>query len=255
MIAKLSWLSGDIALRLHRVHTAQPLHPGGEVRLDSATSHYLGRVLRVGRGHNLVLFNGDGSDYDAEVLEAGRQSMLLRVLGSRPGVAEPGLHITVVQAVSRGERMDLTLQKCTELGVAAFQPLFSERVEVRLRGDRLARRMAHWQGVVVAACEQSGRAVVPEVLPALGLDEWLQSAASGPRLLLEPNARLSLAETKLGSRLELVVGPEGGFSDAESARMQANGVTGVRLGPRVLRTETAGPAAVAVLQSRAGDLR
>ena len=255
MIAKLSWLSGDIALRLHRVHTAQPLHSGAEIRLDSATSHYLGRVLRVVRGQTLVLFNGDGSDYDAEVLEAARQSMLLRVNSSRPGIAEPVLHITVAQAVSRGERMDLTLQKCTELGAAAFQPLFSERVEVRLRGDKLARRMAHWQGVVVAACEQCGRAVVPEVLPALTLDDWLQSTASGPRLLLDPAAQQSLAEKTPGDRVEVVVGPEGGFSDAESARIHASGVTGVRLGPRVLRTETAGPAAVAVLQSRAGDLR
>lgn len=241
-------------MRLHRVHTAQPLHPGAEVRLAAEASHYLSRVLRVGRGQVLVLFNGDGADYAAEVLEAGRQSMRLRVTGSRPGLPEPALRITVAQAVSRGERMDLTLQKCTELGVAAFQPLFSERVEVRLRGDKLARRMAHWWGVVVAACEQSGRAVVPELLPALGLDEWLQEATQGQRLLLDPTAQQSLAAVELAAQLELVIGPEGGFSDAESARMAALGVVAVRLGPRVLRTETAGPAAVAIVQSRTGDL-
>jgi 16S rRNA (uracil1498-N3)-methyltransferase len=255
MISKLSRPPGEIALRLHRVHTAQRLQPGGEVRLDAAASHYLSRVLRVGRGTTLVLFNGDGMDYEAEVLEASRQSMLLRVDGSRPGLPESGLRITVTQAISRGERMDLTLQKCTELGVAAFRPLFSERVEVRLLGDKLARRMAHWQGVVVAACEQCGRAVVPEVLPALSLDEWLLGAGPELRLLLDPGAGQSLAKTALAAELELVVGPEGGFSDAELARICELGVVAVRLGPRVLRTETAGPAAVAVLQGRAGDLR
>lgn len=255
MIAKLPRPPGEIDLRLHRVHTTQVLQPGGEVRLEAAASHYLSRVLRVGRGQGLVLFNGDGMEYDAEVLEAGRQSMLLRVDGSRPGLPEPELRITLVQAVSRGERMDLTLQKCTELGVAAFRPLFSERVEVRLSGDKLERRLAHWRGVVVAACEQCGRAVVPAVLPALGLDEWLQDASPGLRLVLDPSAPQALAETALASPLELVVGPEGGFSEAESERLRGQGVVGVRLGPRVLRTETAGPAAVAVLQSRGGDLR
>jgi 16S rRNA (uracil1498-N3)-methyltransferase len=162
--------------------------------------------------------------------------------------------ITVAQAISRGERMDQTLQKCTELGASAFRPLFSERVEVRLSGDKLERRMAHWRGVVVAACEQSGRAVVPQVLPALDLDDWLANDRAGQRIVMHPGADASLARLDPGQRVELAIGPEGGFSDREYERILAGGVRGVRLGRRILRTETAAPAAVAILQALFGDL-
>ena len=153
----------------------------------------------------------------------------------------------MVQAISRGERMDHTLQKCTELGACAFQPLFADRVEVRLRGDKAAKRQQHWQGVVISACEQSGRAVVPPVHAPLGLEEWLASPAQGQRLVLAPEAGCRLADTLLDSSVELAVGPEGGFSEVEMARMNSNGVQAVSLGPRILRTETAGPAALAIM--------
>jgi 16S rRNA (uracil1498-N3)-methyltransferase len=254
MIAKLAAGSGDFALRIHRVHTPLALEPGSEVVLEESTAHYLGRVLRVSVGQPIVLFNGDGYDYAAEVIRAGRRALALAVNSRLPGLPEPALGITVVQALSRGERMDQTLQKCTELGAAAFQPLFSDRSELRLQGEKLERRLEHWQGVVISACGQCGRSRIPPVRPPLTLSGWLEQENAGVRLVLAPEAPRPLAGLELPHRVELAVGPEGGFSAAETEQLRAGGVESVRLGPRILRTETAAPAAVAILQCLGGDL-
>ena len=243
-----------VIVRIHRLYSDQPLEPGSPSRLEGRSAHYLGRVLRVTAGDNVVLFNGDGQDYACTVEQVRKDAVELEVRSRLPAKPESPLRITVVQAVSRGERMDQTLQKCTELGAAAFQPVWSERVEVRLKGEKLERRLQHWQGVVVSACEQSGRAAVPDVLAPLALDEWASRPAGGARLLLWPGADRSLAAAECPGEVALVVGPEGGFSDAEKARIESAGVRPVRLGPRVLRTETAAPAAVAILQALRGDL-
>jgi len=243
----------DIKVRIHRVHTHHALEPGREVAIGGRSAHYLSRVLRVAVNQRIVLFNGDGHDYVSEVVRPGNKEIILSVISRLPAARESGLNITVAQAVSRGERMDQTLQKCTELGVAAFQPLVSERVEVRLRGEKLGRRLEHWQGVVVSACEQSGRAVVPAVLGPLDFGEWLAQEHDGRRLVLAPGAETPLARVELFGQVHIAIGPEGGFSDTESRLMGARGVQAVSLGPRVLRTETAAPAAVAVLQALAGD--
>jgi 16S rRNA (uracil1498-N3)-methyltransferase len=208
----------------------------------------------VAAGQTIVLFNGDGHDYTAEVVSQGNKEISLAVISRLPAVRESGLKITVVQTLSRGERMDQTLQKCTELGVAAFQPLFSERVEVRLRAEKLTRRLEHWQDVVVSACEQSGRAVIPGVLAALDFADWLDNSDAGRRLILVPGAETPLSSVELHGQVQIVVGPEGGFSAIELELARAHGVEAVSLGPRILRTETAAPAAVAVLQALAGDL-
>lgn len=241
-------------MRKHRIHTEQNLQPGLEVVLEGAPAHYLGRVLRVTAGQRVVLFNGDGQDYAAEVLQTDRREVALRVAGQRPGLAEPAHGIVVVQALSRGERLDFTLQKCTELGAAGFRLLAAERTELKLRGDKLDRRLQHWRSVVVSACEQCGRARVPFVRAPLTLAKWLQQEAAARRLVLDPAAAAPLASVPLPAELELAVGPEGGFSDSELALMEAHGVQRVGLGPRTLRTETAGPAAVAILQCLQGDL-
>ena len=214
----------------------------------------MSRVLRVVAGQTIVLFNGDGHDYVAEVVRPGNKEISLCVISLLPAAMESGLKSTIAQAISRGERMDQTLQKCTELGVVAFQPLFSERVEVRPRAGKLARRLEHWQGVVVSACEQSGRAVIPMVLAPLDFGDWLDMSKTGGRLILVPGAETPLARVRLNGQVHLVVGPEGGFSDLELGLARSRGVEAVSLGPRVLRTETAAPAAVAVLQALAGDL-
>lgn len=241
-------------MRVSRIHTPQPLAPDRPAALAGAPAHYLGRVLRVGPGQPVTLFNGDGHDYAAEVARVTRDEVTLQVIARLPGLPESPLEVTVVQAVSRGERMDQTLQKCTELGAAAFQPVFSERSEVRLDGDKLQRRLEHWQGVVIAACEQCGRARVPAVREPASLAQWLATGASAPRIALDGVATMSLARIETGPQLELAVGPEGGFSDTERSLMRGSGVQFAAIGPRVLRTETAAPAALAILQLRAGDL-
>jgi 16S rRNA (uracil1498-N3)-methyltransferase len=241
-------------LRRHRIFVEQALSVGREVRLEGDSAHYLGRVLRSAVGQQIVLFNGDGHDYPAEIVRAGRGEILLGVGSPRPGIAESALHITVVLALSRGERMDQSLQKCTELGAAAFGLLLSERVQIRLRGEKLARRLKHWQAVIVSACEQSGRAVVPRLGPPVSLVDWL-AGDGGLRLVMAPGGRTPLSDVQLEDRVELAVGPEGGFSDRELGLMQSGGARLISLGPRTLRTETAGPAAVAVLQALGGDFQ
>jgi 16S rRNA (uracil1498-N3)-methyltransferase len=225
-----------------------------EISLEGGPAHYLGRVLRALTGQTVVAFNGDGHDYVCEILRMDRRSVTLEVQSRLPATREPDTRITVVQAISRGERMEQTLQKCTELGACAFQPLLSERVEVRLSGEKLAKRLAHWQGVVISACEQSGRAVVPSVYPPLAIEAWLEMPLPAVRLLFVPGAADRLASIELPSELELVVGPEGGFSDPELALIRSHGAQAVSLGPRVLRTETAAPAALAVIQALRGDM-
>jgi len=242
-------------MRLSRLYTDARLEPGQELWLDSQVGHYVFRVLKLRAGDPVVLFNGDGSDYAAELLSNRRDSVSLRVTARLPAVPESRLAITLVQAVGKGDRMDLALQKATELGVTAVQPLFSERTEVRLDGERLDRRTDHWKRVLVAACEQCGRARVPTLHDSLSLDEWLATGGEGDRVVLDPAADEPLASwSPRGAEVAVVIGPEGGFSDPEVKRLRLAGVHPVSLGPRILRTETAGPAAIAILQALHGDL-
>ncbi len=241
-------------MRISRLFTDQPLAPDAEVELEARTGHYLQRVLRLRPGDALVLFNGDGSDYAAEYVGGPKAKVRVRVNARLPASAESPLPLVLVQAVGKGDRMDYSLQKATELGVAAIQPLFTERTEVRLDGSRLERREAHWRGVIVAACEQSGRAKLPELRAAVSLEAWLEPPFDGLRVVLAPGADRPLAGVNPGQEgVDVVVGPEGGFSEREREVMERRGCVSVSLGPRVLRTETAGPAALAVLQAVAGD--
>lgn len=242
-------------MRISRIHTDEMLTPGRELHLGGRVGHYIFRVLKLREGDPLVLFNGDGADYAAELLSNRRDRVCLRISAKLPAVAEPQLRITLVQAVGKGDRMDYSLQKASELGVAAIQPLFSERTEVHLHEKRLARRMQHWRRVLISACEQAGRAVVPRLHDAATLDQWLVGDNGGERLVLDPLAEHSLSGFTPGAaEIAIVVGPEGGFSEREMKQFQLAGVSGVRLGPRVLRTETAGPAAIAVLHAMHGDI-
>jgi 16S rRNA (uracil1498-N3)-methyltransferase len=241
-------------MRISRIHTPQDLEPGVSCVLDAKPAHYLVHVLRLRAGDSVVLFNGDGFDYAAEITVASRAACELRVNTRLPAAPESRCHITLVQAISRGDRMDTSLQKSTELGVFEIQPVVTHRVEVKLSGERLEKRMAHWRGVIVAACEQSGRAVVPRLHEPLDLDAWLARPGERLRLALEAGGAQSLAGlTPVTHGVELLVGPEGGFEAGELLQMEQAGVRPVSLGPRVLRTETAGPAAIAVLQAICGD--
>ena len=241
-------------MRQSRIFTRQALSPAGIIELETQAGHYLTRVLRLSKGATVILFNGDGKDYPAEITETRSQRVLVRIMGEHAAGNESPLKITLVQAVCRGERMDYALQKATELGVFCIQPLITRRVEVRLDASRQTKRMTHWQNVVISACEQSGRACVPEVKAPLSLPDWVTVADQSPRLILDPLSGNKLSGVSAGEAcISILIGPEGGFTDDEMELARQHGVAAVSLGPRVLRTETAGPAAIAVLQSKLGD--
>jgi len=242
-------------MRRSRIYTPKALLLEGSAELQGPAAHYLTRVLRLAVGDTVTLFNGDGKDYLAEICQIERQEVMLRVTSSDDPDNESSLKITLVQAISRGERMDYSLQKATEMGVFCIQPVTSDRVEVRLDIKRQLKRLAHWQGVVISACEQSGRALVPEVKTPVSLTEWTAEDKPAACLVLDPLATQKMSEVQLqSSALSLLVGPEGGFSSRELATLEVAGVKAVSLGRRVLRTESAGPAAIAVLQAMVGDL-
>ena len=234
-----------------------PLRVGATLDLPEAAVAHLVRVLRLQAGDPVVLFNGDGCDYPARLLVAGKRGAQAEVLERIPLDNESPLPITLVQGIARGEKMDLILQKATELGVARIAPVLTERTEVKLDAERAAKRMQHWRGVVLGACEQSGRARVPELLEPQPLAAYLAGEAPGHRFLLDPLAERSIARAGVlpGEALALLIGPEGGLSERDRLTARAAGFTGLRLGPRVLRTETAGLAAIAAFNAVFGDWR
>jgi 16S rRNA (uracil1498-N3)-methyltransferase len=239
-----------------RVFVDAPLAPGDALTLDDAKRHHLGTVLRLGAGAPVTLFNGDGHEYDARVEQAERKRMTLTVQAARAPQRESPLAITLWQAVARGDRMDFALAKAVELGVTAIRPVFAERGKVRLDGSRLEKKQAHWQSKVESAAEQSGRLVCPRVEPALALSQALDANPDDDRLrlVLAPTATHGLASIARRDRIDLLIGPESGLSNAEIEATTANGWQPITLGPRVLRTETAGMAALAALQTIWGDL-
>ncbi|WP_147652285.1 16S rRNA (uracil(1498)-N(3))-methyltransferase [Vulcaniibacterium gelatinicum] len=243
-------------MRLTRVHVDAPLAPGARVALPEAAATHLARVLRLQPGDACVLFNGDGHDYDAVLTAVGKRGAEAEVAAARAVENESPLRLVLLQGIARGEKMDWILQKATELGVAGFVPVHSERSEVRLDAERASKRLAHWRGVVVAACEQCGRARVPDVAAPLPLAQALAALPDGARFLLDPQAAAGVAGVAPDPRAPcvLAIGPEGGWSPRDRALLHAAGFRGLRLGPRVLRTETAGIAAIAALQARCGDL-
>lgn len=244
-------------MRVARHFVELALAEGAVVDLPEVAVAHLVRVLRLGPGDRVRLFNGDGHDYEAELLAAGKRGAQARVLGRRPVENESPLRITLAQGIARGEKMDWVLQKATELGVARIAPVVSERTEVKLDPERADKRSAHWRGVVAGACEQSGRARLPELLPPQALASFLADERSTRRFALDPGAALSPAQLDLaaGDSLCLLVGPEGGLSERDLAAARAAGFEGLRLGPRILRTETAALAAIAALHALYGDWR
>ena len=242
-------------MRVTRAYVDLPLQVGQRVPLpDSAAAHLL-RVLRLRAGDACVLFNGDGHDYPARVLRADKRGGEAEIVGRSAVERESPLRIVLVQGIARGEKMDWILQKATELGVAAIVPVVSERSEVKLDAQRADKRHAHWRSVVISACEQSARARIPEVAaPVAFADALAALPADALRLMLDPAAPRGIG-TLPGpiAQAVIAIGPEGGFSPGDRALLAAHGFQGLRLGPRILRSETAGLAAIAALQSRFGD--
>jgi 16S rRNA (uracil1498-N3)-methyltransferase len=235
-------------VRIPRIHVPGPLAVDDVVTLPEAAAHHLARVLRLGPGAEVRLFDGSGGEYAATLTAVDRRRVETRVGAFDPREAELPFRVVLAQAISRGDRMDLTLQKAVELGVAAVVPLVSARAAPLPSGDRRERRLAHWRGIVAGACEQCGRNRLPEVEPPRPLTEWLDRAPPGTRLVLDPEAGVPLRELPLPEApVTLLVGPEGGLADDELRRARQAGFVGVGLGSRVLRTETAALAALAQL--------
>lgn len=244
-------------MRTTRVHVDAELVPGVELVLPEGPAVHLSRVLRLGVGDAFVVFNGDGRDYPARIVGLGKRELRVAVGDGVPVDNESPRTITLLQGVARGEKMDLILQKATELGVAEIRPLSSQRSEVKLDEARGAKRLAHWRSVVVSACEQSGRARVPTVTAPDSLAAVLAALPlGGLRLILDPEGGLAFSTLPMShdTAVTLAVGPEGGWSPLDREQLFAAGFDGLRLGPRILRTETAGLAAIAALQARFGDL-
>lgn len=244
-------------MRLTRSHVDLPLTSGARITLPEDSAAHLVRVLRLREGDACVLFNGDGHDYPARLVQAGKREAVVELGDAAPADNESPLRITLLQGIARGEKMDLILQKATELGVAAIMPVNGERTEVKLDAERAGKRLAHWREVTVSACEQCGRAKLPDIAPPRPLEQAVQALDRDMlRLILDPEAvhRLATLVAPASMRIAIAIGPEGGWSPRDLATLEGAGFTGLQLGPRVLRTETAGLAAIAALQARFGDL-
>lgn len=239
-------------MRLSRFFIDAPLSLG-QHELPETQAHYIGRVLRHAVGDALQLFDGSGQEFLGELIEVGKKSVRVELRESFAGLAESPLRIHLGQGLSRGERMDWAIQKASELGASEISPIVSERCEVRLKDERADKRMAHWRQVAISACEQCGRSLVPTIHPPIALADWLERVEAELKLVLHPVAE-PLASHARPESLAFLIGPEGGLAEAEVARAKAHGFHAARLGPRVLRTETAAVVALSVAQQLWGDL-
>ncbi len=249
-----------LTMSIPRIYLPGALVSDALVALSTDAAHHVTRVLRLPVGAAVCVFNGEGGEYQAVLHSINKSQVHAQILKYSPREAESPLHVTLAQGIPRGERMDYTLQKAVELGIAHITPLFSERCEVRLLGERLDKRIRHWQGIVISASEQCGRTRVPRVSTPMTLQDWLPTSSlshASLRLALDPRAPRSLAHCTPpdDNNITILIGPEGGLSDTEITAAEDAGFTRIRVGPRILRTETAGLAVLAALQVMWGDLR
>ena len=243
-------------MNLPRFYCREALSPGAHVELPEPVARHAVRVLRMPPGAPMVLFDGRGGQYLAHIERIERDRVYAELAGWQDVECESPLSVTLVQALQAGDKMDFTIQKAVELGVRDIVPVESRRSVLRLAGERAAKRVAHWQGVVASACEQCGRNQVPLVAPVEKLENWLARPANGVlRLMLDPEAEASFASMRPEGPVQLLIGAEGGLDPQEMIAAKQAGFRAVRMGPRVLRTETAGLAALAVMQAMWGDFR
>lgn len=239
-------------MRISRLFIDTPLSLG-TCELPDASAHYLSRVLRLPVGAGVQLFDGSGQEFCGELVEVSKKHVKVRLHEQRPGLPESKLKIHLGQGLSRGERMDWAIQKATELGAAEITPIVSERCEVRLNDERADKRLAHWRQIAISACEQCGRSVVPTIHPPMPLQDWLGLDAE-LKLVLHPVAE-PLSSHCPPATLAFLIGPEGGLNDAEVELARNAGFQPARLGPRVLRTETAPVVALSIAQQLWGDFQ
>ncbi len=244
-------------MRKTRIYVASDLKEGASIRLEGEQARYMSKVLRLDAGASFILFNGKGGEFEARVERATPDAVDAQVVAFVEIARESPLDVTLVQGLSRGERMDFTIQKAVELGVHAIVPVTTERSVIRLDDQRRARRLKHWRSIAVNACQQCGRTRLPRIDAIASLEEWLANGFSpeaGAGWVLSPGARLNPDALTQADHVALLIGPEGGLSDAEMTRLTRSGLKPLSLGPRILRTETAAVAALTALQLKLGDL-
>ena len=240
-------------MRISRLYVAMELNPGALLELDEDASHYVRTVLRVRKDAGIILFNGQGGEFSATFTEVSKKRVSMKVNEWINRSVESRLHINLGLAISRGDRMDFSVQKSVELGVNALTPILTERCVVQLKEDKQAQRLGHWRKIVQHAAEQCGRTILPQVNPVHDLNQWLDQQ-KGLKIFLDPHADTSLTELTPGTmQLTLLSGPEGGFADHERQMAITAGFVPVRLGARILRSETASLAALAAAQMLWGD--
>jgi 16S rRNA (uracil1498-N3)-methyltransferase len=230
---------------------------GEIITVTGQTAHHVIQVLRLRPGATVSLFNGNGVEREAVLLDGNRTRLRLEVGGSIETIAESSLTITLAQGIARNDRMDFILQKSVELGVSGIQPLWMQRSQTRVSGERLGKRLGHWQGVIVSACEQCGRSTLPELYDPVDYKAWItRQNHSSLRLMLQPDSAQTLHELPPpAGEVVIIVGPEGGLNSEEQRLADASGYTGIRIGQRILRTETAAISALAGMHTLWGDFR
>lgn len=242
-------------MRIPRIYTPQALQDNTRIVLEASASQHLARALRMQAGDELTLFDGSGGEFPAVITQAERKQVVVETGTRRDNSVESPLAIHLGIAISRGERMDWVVQKATELGVSAVTPLFTARSEVKLAGDRAGKKMRHWQQIAISACEQCGRNQLPLINPLARLDHWLGNTVAQRKFVLHHRGPATQDSVEKPDSVALLIGPEGGLSPEEIGDAEQAGYGPLRLGPRVLRTETAPQAAIAILQAQWGDMR
>ncbi|MDX7986738.1 16S rRNA (uracil(1498)-N(3))-methyltransferase [Xenorhabdus sp. 12] len=242
-------------MRIPRIYHPEPLSIGIEIYLSDDAANHVGRVLRMNHGQALQLFDGSNQVFDAEITEASKKSVKVRILNNQLADHESPLDLHLGQVMSRGEKMEFTIQKSVELGVSTITPLLSERCGVKLDAERLEKKLQQWKKIAISACEQCGRNRIPEIRPVMQLEAWCEENDGSLKLNLHPRASQSINTLPLPvEKVRLLIGPEGGLSAEEIEMTAKYQFTDILLGPRILRTETTALTAITALQVRFGDL-
>ena len=241
-------------MQIPRIYHDGPLAIGTSVELTPQAGNHVSRVLRLKPGSPVTMFNGRGGEYPATLHSIEKKSVVVHIDDFADISLESPLRVTLAQGISRGERMDYTIQKAVELGVSRIVPIATSRTVVNLRGERAEKRLEHWRAIIHSACEQCGRNYVPTLECITRIDSWLGQTLAGPGLLLDHRAEHAMGNLPAIQNVTLLIGPEGGLSEDERQSALKAGYQGIRMGPRVLRTETAALVALAALQTRMGDL-
>ena len=242
-------------MRIVRIYTDQPLPAHSLVTLAEGPSHHISRVLRMRVDQRLQVFNGSGGCHEARIVSIGKRHVEIELLAFRDEERESNLRILLAQGISRGQHMDYTIQKAVELGVSRIVPVLTEHGNVSFDGERTGKRLQHWEGIIVQACEQCGRNRLPEITAPVCFTDWVVQDREPLKLLLDPDGSSTLPEQSAPVKaLSLLCGPEGGFSREEIVQAHQNGYTSMCIGPRVLRTETAAIAALSTCQVLWGDM-